>query len=76
MVDSRALFQPLVDELLKICGKDENCLLAIDYPKYDKLAVTTYVLEGANKSIAKAGGFVRAAGNFPCNHCKVTKEDF
>ena len=75
IVGSQAVFQPLVDELLKICGKAENCLLAIDHLKYDKLAVTTYVLESDNKSIAEACGFVGAAGNFPCNRCKVTKED-
>ena len=75
-VGSQAMFQPLVDELLKICGNDENCLLAIDHSKYDKIAVTTCALEGDNKPMTEAGGFVGAFGNFPCNHCKETKEDF
>lgn len=69
------LFKSLADNLRTVAGPETHNMIAINHPDYDYASCSLEVLEGDNKSIAEIGGFVGAAGNYPCNQCFVTKEE-
>lgn len=65
----------MVDLLSELSGPDVNNMIKVDHLDYDHVALILYVLEGDNKSIGEAAGYVGAAGRYPCNQCYVMKDE-
>lgn len=70
------MFKPLIQKLKEIGGTTEETMIRVNHPMIKFVRIVTHVLEGDNKSIHEAAGFVESfSANFPCNKCHGSKDE-
>lgn len=72
---SQVVFKFVVEELCQMCGPEPDRMIKINHSDYDYAALILYVLEGDNKSIAEAAGFMGASAKYPCNRCMISIDE-
>lgn len=69
-IGSLQIFRPLAKAFNEIAGEEVDKMIPIQHKSIHYVRVVPFVLEGDNKSIHEAGGFVESfLASHPCVHC-------